>query len=1178
LENMEGKSMAIDSSIWIYQFQATMRDKDGRVLVNAHLVGFLRRICKLLFYGIRPVFVFDGGAPALKRMTISERKKKKLGAAESHHKLAERLLAAQMRREAVNQAQKCAAKGKQREEQVIIDEDTVYLEDLTGPAVPRTPSKEKKDVDTPPSTEKKKNKWRDYDPYKLPDVDMEAAVAKASRASAPDPRLATEDELQAFIDQMRPEDLDVTSPAFRELPTEVQYEIIGDLRLKSRQTSHKRLEAMLKQSKSALDFSRAQILNLKQRNELTQQLLSTTDSMGQAHLTIPVRIAAERNREYVLVKNEGAEGGWILGIRDDGTAEKPIEIDQDERITSDVESDDDMEEISIPPGASADPELREYQREMALQGVSKRQAQAASKGRRKKPEKTKPAKQKPLFIPEEGLLVDDAQTSEEDMDEDLALATAMQASMEDQEEADLQRALEESSKSVSISRPKPISSISTAVNRVESLSSTTSEDDFYATPSRLNTQLKFANTTLALASVKKTTTPAIFSNPTLLTSSPPREPSVPPENTIDSDNDMEEIEVVSTPLKAPAAPRPADANSRSDEELDITPETNNPILPPFEAGASYVDVTPGAERTSRMQQVHFVHDDDVHDEPSPNVNVSEPIEETIPVDDRVSPSPQNELTQSMLVDEPPSDDEIEWSRSPSPANKELPEEKAAENEEHFDAAAEMDPHEEEGEFARFVSQVKGKDLDTVRREIDEEIRTLNSQRKAAMRDSEDVNQAMVAQIMTMLRLFGIPYITAPMEAEAQCAELVSLGLVDGIITDDSDVFLFGGLRVFKNMFNQSKTVECFLLADLARELGLDRDKLVRLAYLLGSDYVEGLAGVGPVVAMELLAEFPGEDGLYKFKDWWLKVQSGRDKELESGTKFRNRFKKRFKELYLAADWPNSAVRDAYYHPVVDSSDEPFKWGSPDLDGLRYFLKDELSWNQEKVDDLLLPIIQKMNKRSQENAMNRQGTLNDFVDIAGGSGTTLEPRKRQAYTSKRLQELVSAHRQEQKRKAAAADDDASDDDVQNAAANSSSSKKGPVKRARKRKSPNLKNGEAIAGGEASELPDVENHSGTGQVPRSSKAKRGSGSRGRGRGRGGKARGGSRSQTGASRKTVDSNSSEDEFVPPSTDAAPTREIKLRERPKPRKRSSINNNSVKESAPQESNSDSGSDFVDT
>ena len=152
----------------------------------------------------------------------------------------------------------------------------------------------------------------------------------------------------------------------------------------------------------------------------------------------------------------------------------------------------------------------------------------------------------------------------------------------------------------------------------------------------------------------------------------------------------------------------------------------------------------------------------------------------------------------------------------------------------------------------------------------------------------------------MLRLFGIPYITAPMEAEAQCAELVSLGLVDGVITDDSDVFLFGARRVFKNMFNQSKTVECFLLRDLDRELGLDRDKLVRLAYLLGSDYVEGLPGIGPVVAMELLNEFPGEDGLHKFKDWWLKVQSGRDKESDSVSTFRKRFVSSSDSRYLMA--------------------------------------------------------------------------------------------------------------------------------------------------------------------------------------------------------------------------------------------------------------------------------------
>ena len=57
-------------------------------------------------------------------------------------------------------------------------------------------------------------------------------------------------------------------------------------------------------------------------------------------------------------------------------------------------------------------------------------------------------------------------------------------------------------------------------------------------------------------------------------------------------------------------------------------------------------------------------------------------------------------------------------------------------------------------------------------------------------------------------------------------------------------------------------------------------------------------------------------------------------------------------MYLSDEWPNPAVvshfvywvgletdtepcmqRDAYYHPAVDESEEPFKWGLPDLDGL-----------------------------------------------------------------------------------------------------------------------------------------------------------------------------------------------------------------------------------------------------
>ena len=231
---------------------------------------------------------------------------------------------------------------------VVIDENTVYLEDLEGNA-PKTPAKpvQKDGVESPPSSKKKR--FHDHDPYRLPHVNMDEMVAQATRSNAPDPRLATEDELRAFIDEMRPEDFDVTSEAFRELPTEVQYEIIGDLRLKSRQTSYNRLQNMLKNAKTPLDFSKEQIKNLKQRNALTQQLLNTTDSIGKAHIEIPIRVASERNKQYILIKNEGEGGRWILRVRDEGTRAKPIEIDQDPRPEQAIEedSDMDMEEVQM---------------------------------------------------------------------------------------------------------------------------------------------------------------------------------------------------------------------------------------------------------------------------------------------------------------------------------------------------------------------------------------------------------------------------------------------------------------------------------------------------------------------------------------------------------------------------------------------------------------------------------------------------------------------------------------------------------------------------------------------------------------------------------------------------------------------------------------------------------------
>jgi len=83
LEDLGGRSIAIDAYNALYQFLAIIRQPDGTPLkdstgrVTSHLSGLLYRTSNLVEMGIKPIYVFDGKPPTLKQVEIKRRMKVK---------------------------------------------------------------------------------------------------------------------------------------------------------------------------------------------------------------------------------------------------------------------------------------------------------------------------------------------------------------------------------------------------------------------------------------------------------------------------------------------------------------------------------------------------------------------------------------------------------------------------------------------------------------------------------------------------------------------------------------------------------------------------------------------------------------------------------------------------------------------------------------------------------------------------------------------------------------------------------------------------------------------------------------------------------------------------------------------------------------------------------------------
>ncbi len=127
--------------------------------------------------------------------------------------------------------------------------------------------------------------------------------------------------------------------------------------------------------------------------------------------------------------------------------------------------------------------------------------------------------------------------------------------------------------------------------------------------------------------------------------------------------------------------------------------------------------------------------------------------------------------------------------------------------------------------------------------INEEIEKLSSQLISIKKEHVD-------ECKELLEKSGIPYFTAPEDAEKFCAFLQKNKLVDYTITDDTDAMTFGCEKILKTNIN--KEIIEINFQKLLDDFKMTNETFVDYCVLSGCDYTETLPQIGPVTAYNMM--------------------------------------------------------------------------------------------------------------------------------------------------------------------------------------------------------------------------------------------------------------------------------------------------------------------------------------
>ena len=204
-----------------------------------------------------------------------------------------------------------------------------------------------------------------------------------------------------------------------------------------------------------------------------------------------------------------------------------------------------------------------------------------------------------------------------------------------------------------------------------------------------------------------------------------------------------------------------------------------------------------------------------------------------------------------------------------------------------------------------------------------------------------LNEFIVESSKKLLSLMGIPVVQAPSEGEAQAAYIAMRGDAYASGSQDFDSLLFGSPRLVRNLSIVGRRKlpgrkeyvevepELIYLDKLLQGLGITREQLIDIAILVGTDYCEGVKGVGPKTALKLIKTYGSAE-------------------------------KALKAIGKTLDVDPEEIRRIFLNPDV-TTDYRIEWREIDRDGVKRMLCDEHDFSEERVEKALKELEEVLKK-------------------------------------------------------------------------------------------------------------------------------------------------------------------------------------------------------------------------